>query len=190
MSQSEAELIALSQQGDEEAFAKLVERYQKRVYTMAVRLLGDREESRDVAQEVFLRVYRGLPRFRKDADFLPWLYTITANIARDRWRRRKRETGMIPVPFEETTAAADHRFSPEALLETRETKQLVEEAVASLPWDYRVAIILRHMQDLSYDEIAGTLKLPLNTVKTRIRRGRLKLKEILAPLLEQRGDQG
>lgn len=85
MSRSDAELFALNQQGDEEAFAELVERYQKRVYTMAVRLLGDREESRDVAQEVFLQVYRALPRFREGADFLPRLYTITANAARDRY---------------------------------------------------------------------------------------------------------
>lgn len=188
MARPDAELITLSQQGDKQAFAELVDRYQKRVYTMAVRLLGDMEESRDVAQEAFLRVYRALPRFQKDADFLPWLYTITANIARDRWRRRKREEGAISVPFDETIAAADNRFSPETILEAKDMKQMVEKAVASLPWEYRVAIVLRHIQDLSYKEIAEIMKLPLNTVKTRIRRGRLMLREILDPLLEQRSD--
>lgn len=188
MARPDAELIILSQQGDETAFAELVDRYQNKVYTMAVRLLGDREEGRDVAQEVFLRVYRALPHYRKDADFLPWLYTITANTARDCWRRRKREGEAIPVPLDETTVAADQRFSPESISEAKDIKQIVEKAVASIPWEYRVAIVLRHIQDYSYKEIASTMELPLNTVKTRIRRGRLMLRDILNPLLEQRSD--
>jgi len=81
MSRTDEELIVLSQHGDETAFAELMDRYQNKVYTLAVHLLADREEGRDVAQEVFIRVYHALPRFRKDADFLRWLYTITANIA-------------------------------------------------------------------------------------------------------------
>ncbi|HBI27986.1 MAG TPA: RNA polymerase sigma factor RpoE, partial [Peptococcaceae bacterium] len=94
----------------------------------------------------------------------------------------------IPIPFDETTVAADQRFSPESISEAKDIKQIVEEAVASLPWEYRTAIVLRHFQDLSYKEIASTLELPLNTVKTRIRWGRLMLREILDPLLEQRSD--
>jgi len=105
MSKTDEELIVLSQQGDETAFAELVERYQNKVYTLAVHLLADREEGRDVAQEVFIRVYHALPRFRTDADFLPWLYTITANIARDRWRRRKREKGILWI---QSSACCQH----------------------------------------------------------------------------------
>ena len=189
MARPDAELIILTQQGDKQAFAELVDRYQKKVYSIALRLLGDREESRDAAQEVFLRLYKALPDYRKDKDFLPWLYTITANIARDRWRRRKREKGAIPVPLNEVAAIADHRFSPEPVLEAKDTRQMVEKAVASLPWEYRTPIILRHIEDLSYKEIAEVMKLPLNTVKTRIRRGRLILREILDPLLGEGGDQ-
>lgn len=189
MARPDAELITLSQQGDQQAFAELVGRYQKTVYTMAVRLLGNREEGRDVAQEAFLRVYKSLPSFRKDADFLPWLYTITANVARDHWRRWEREKEAVSAPFDDTTVAAEDLSSPESVLETKDTKKMVEEAVASLPWEYRVPIVLRHIQDLSYKEIAEMMKLPLNTVKTRIRRGRLMLREILSPLLEQRSDK-
>jgi len=187
MARPDAELIRLTQQGDKQAFAELVDRYQKKVYSIALRLLGDREESRDASQEVFLRLYKALSDYRKDKDFLPWLYTITANIARDRWRRRKREKGAVPL--NEVTAIADHRFSPESVLEAKDIRQMVEKAVASLPWEYRTPIILRHIEDLSYKEIAEIMKLPLNTVKTRIRRGRLILREILDPLLEKGGDQ-
>jgi len=189
MSRTDEELIVLSQHGDETAFAELMDRYQNKVYTLAVHLLADREEGRDVAQEVFIRVYHALPRFRKDADFLRWLYTITANIARDRWRRRKREKGTIRVSLDEINAElADHRFSPEPLLVKKDVRLMVEKAIASLPWDYRIPIVLRHSHELSYEEIAEIMKIPLNTVKTRIRRGRLLLKDILAPMLEQRRD--
>jgi len=189
MSKPDAELIVLSQQGDETAFAQLVQRYQNKVYTLAVHLLGDREEGRDAAQEVFIRVYNALPRFRKEADFLPWLYTITANIVRDRWRRQQREKGTIRVSLDEMTVElADHRFTPESVLVKKDVRLMVEKAVVSLPWDYRIPILLRHTHELSYEEIADIMKIPLNTVKTRIRRGRLLLKDILAPMLEQRRD--
>jgi len=141
MSRTDEELIVLSQHGDETAFAELMDRYQNKVYTLAVHLLADREEGRDVAQEVFIRVYHALPRFRKDADFLRWLYTITANIARDRWRRRKKEKGTIRVSLEEMAAGLpDYRFSPEPLLVKKDVRLIVEKAVTTLPWEYRMSL--------------------------------------------------
>ncbi|BCV22537.1 MULTISPECIES: RNA polymerase sigma factor [Neomoorella] len=192
MDRSDAELIALSQQGDEGAFAELVARYQKKVYTVALRLLQDREESLDVAQEVFLRAYRALPGFQPGAALAPWLLAIAANASRDHWRQRRRERGgpaATPVDEETLLAVADSRAGPAKLWEEAETRRMVKEAVAALPWDYRVPIVLWHFQDLSYEEIARTLALPLNTVKTRIRRGRLLLKKMLAPVLEEGGLQ-
>jgi len=169
----DAQLVALSQRGDENAFAELVTRYQQKVYTLAVRLLHDREESRDVAQEVFLRVYRGLPGFREGAGFAPWLYAIAVNVARDRWRRRKREVGEVFGAGEgfSLEELPKDQPTPEQMWEEKEVRRTVEQAVAALPWDYRIAIVLRHFQDLSYEEIARSLELPVNTVKTRIRRG-------------------
>jgi len=185
----DAELISLSQQGDAGAFAELVARYQKRVYTVALRLLQDREESLDVAQEVFLRAYRALPGFRPGADLAPWLLAIAANVSRDHWRQRLQGAVLAATPAAAETllAVADSRAGPAELYEETETRRLVKEAVAALPWDYRAPIVLRHFEDLSYKDIAGTLALPLNTVKTRIRRGRLLLKKMLAPLLEEGG---
>ncbi len=188
MARPDAELITLSQQGDQQAFAELVGRYQAKVYTLAVRLLGDSEDARDAAQEAFIRVFGALRGFRSDADFPPWLYTITANVARDHWRRRKRERDAAAAPYDDTMMAADNRSSPEEILETKDTNETVQKAIASLPWEYREAVVLRHIQDLSYKEIAEIMKLPLGTVKTRIRRGRLMLRERLDPLLERRSD--
>ena len=104
-----------------------MQRYQNKVYTLAVHLLGDREEGRDAAQEVFIRVYNALPRFRKEADFLPWLYTITANIVRDRWRRQQREKGTIRVSLDEMTVEFDHRFTLEPVL-VKDVRLMVEKA--------------------------------------------------------------
>ena len=162
MSKPDAELIVLSQQGDETAFAQLVQRYQNKVYTLAVHLLGDREEGRDAAQEVFIRVYNALPRFRKEADFLPWLYTITANIVRDRWRRQQREKGTIRVSLDEMTVElADHRFTPESVL-VKDVRLMVERL-----WPHFLGLPNTNLCGIPMVSYEGLpiLPIPLNTVK-------------------------
>ncbi|WP_161486071.1 RNA polymerase sigma factor [Desulfotomaculum copahuensis] len=190
MDRPDAQLIGLSRQGDREAFAGLVTRYQQKVFTVALRLLQDREEARDVTQEAFIRAYRNLSRFHTGAAFSPWICAIAVNLARDCWRRRQREPGPFPGDDGDGSLpdVPDDRYSPEKIWAAKEKRQAVQRAVAALPWDYRVTVTLRHFQNMSYEEIARSLGLPLNTVKTRLRRGRLMLQKELAPWLA--GEEG
>lgn len=169
-------LLEAARHGDSDAFTALVERYQDDLYTMALRLLGTPADAADVVQETFLRAYMNLPKLR-GTSVRAWLYRVAVNASRDVQRRAVRRPAdpldadiggkVLELPSPDQ--------GPEAAVEQRERAAAIREAVMRLPLDYRAALVLRDVNDLSYEEIAGALRIPMGTVKSRISRARLQL---------------
>jgi RNA polymerase sigma-70 factor (ECF subfamily) len=183
----EADLIARAVAGDGDAFAELVEPYESRVYNLAVRMCGDRETAFDLAQDVFLKAYRFLPRFKGEASFSTWLYRVASNTCLDQLRRRKRslETLSLDDAVETESGSlrrtvADSSVEPEKLVLREEVRAEIRDAVVGLPLEQRLAVLLRDFEGLSYGEIAEVLGCSLGTVKSRINRGRAALRKRLA----------
>lgn len=172
--------------GGDEGFEKLVRSYERLVYRVAFRFLGDGTDASDVAQEVFLRVHKALPKFRGDSSLSTWIYAITANMSRNALRTRKnREKVQVLAPEDREGTrpfwdkVADARASASKGSENAELSGAIQKALEQLPPDYREAVILRDLEDLDYGEIAQVLKTSLGTVKSRIARGRALLREKL-----------
>lgn len=164
--------------GEEAAFERLVERYYQRIDRLAQHVVRQPMAAEDITQEVFLRAYRSLSRFRGEASFYSWLYRIAINLCLNYLRRQ----AIHLSPAEEaddSTVSAD----PSSLLETQELERLVRRAMDALPPHYRVAVILRDLEGLSYQEIADILGIPLGTVKSRINFGKRLLREKLRAIL-------
>ncbi len=182
---TEQELVSRAKQGDQDAFARLVEANQNKIYTLALRMTGDPEDGADLAQEAFLRAWRGLPSFQEESSFSTWLYRLTSNLCIDFLRREKRRKAAVPVAsLDDETGSApadvpDHRFSPEGELERRELRSALEQALLKLSDEHRQILVLRELEGLSYAEIAAQLALEGGTVKSRIARARLALRNIL-----------
>lgn len=170
---AENELIELAQRGDTAAFETLVGRHASMVYNLALRTLGDPHEAEDVAQEAFVRAWRGLPNFRAEAQLGTWLYRIVTNLCYNRLPRLRQELAALDPDTElmvaDTAAGAEHT------LLTAELRQQLQTAFDQLPESYRLVLTLRYVQELSYDEIAAVLAMPLGTVKAAISRGRAQL---------------
>ena len=165
--------VALAQTGDGKAFSEIVMRYQDRIYRFLVRLTHSPDAALDLTQDTFLRVYQSLERWRPDAQFKTWLFQIARNIAFDRLRREKR---VAFVELEEDFALQeDPTAGPDALLETAQRYRLLETALAKLPAEHREILLLREIEEMTYDEIALVLELNLGTVKSRIARARTAL---------------
>lgn len=182
MVRDDAKLVALVLAGDQSAFAELVDRYHGEVYYLALRQLRQREDAEDLAQEAFLRAYRALAQYDPTRPFGAWLYAITARLCIDAHRRRRVRPVSLTRP-EEGTAAEEREWEipdktegPEAQAERRDEAIRLSVLVDRLPPDYRLAILLRHSQDLSYEEIAAATGVPLGTVKARIHRARNQLR--------------
>jgi len=182
---TDRELIERSQQGDREAFGILVSRYQDAVYSLALARVGDPEEAKDIAQETFVKAYAARDRFQTDRKWTPWLFTIAANLCKDWLKRRKFQALSLdrarPDPEQGPDwEITDDRHSPEDEYLSSERRQQVLEAVNSLPAHYQEAVIMRYTQDLSYQEIASALKVPLTTVVGRLAKGKQLLRRKLS----------
>ncbi len=174
-------------QGDHAAFRQLVERYQNAVVGTAAKMLGNAAESEDIAQQVFLRVWRHAKRYRPDAKFTTYLFTITRNLVFNETRRRSRKKEVSSDEREETsnlTAEASPDRQPDAELLQAELQRKVDDAIASLPEVQRMAVILRRYEQLSYEEIATVLNLSVSAVKSLLFRARTSLREALSGYLE------
>jgi RNA polymerase sigma-70 factor (ECF subfamily) len=182
----DSRLVALSQEGDLAAFNALVERYQDQAYNLCWRMLGLREAAEDATQEAFLAAYRNIRRFRGPG-FRAWLLRIAANAATDELRRRRRRPQVsldTPAPDSETALdPADPAAGPEEWALRREQARHLQAALLTLPADQRLAVILSDVRGLSYEEIGEAMGSSLGTVKSRISRGRARLRRWL---LEQR----
>jgi RNA polymerase sigma-70 factor, ECF subfamily len=185
------EFLTALQNGAEEAYEELLRRYQQPVYNLIFRLMADPTDAADVVQEVFLKVFRNIGSFRGQSSLRTWIYRIGVNEAYNhrRWfcRHRKQEVGLEDDDegcrkYQDTLT--DHGRSPFELAANRETHALVEEAMLKLNPVFRTAVVLRDIEDLSYEEIAEILQVSLGTVKSRILRGREALRKILAGRLQ------
>jgi RNA polymerase sigma-70 factor (ECF subfamily) len=170
----DASLVARLRAGDGPAFEELVTVYQHRVFGIALRMLGNRAEAEEIAQETFLRAHRALGEFRGEARLGTWLYAIASRLCLNRLgsgrRRHERsdEMALSQAPAEGADAAG--------ALERDELQAALREAVAALPEDRRIVVVLRDLEGLSYEDVAEILGLPLNTVRSRLHRARLDLK--------------
>jgi len=177
---SEAELVARAQTGDEPAFEELVRRYRNDVYGLSFHFLRNREEAWDVSQEVFIKAYRSLKRFRGDSGFKTWLLRITANHCKDHFKKRKLATVSIDaLPTQDFFAGPG---DPEKSLRNSELGQAIEEAMNSLPPKHRLAFVLREFEDMSYKEMAQVMQCSEGTVMSRLHHARKKLQNTLARL--------
>src|SRR5579862_7075764 len=189
--QNDAELVRQTLCGETAAYNTLVVRYQRQVYNLAYRMLGNAEDAGDLVQETFLRAFGALASFRQDASFLTWLYKIASNLCIDQLRSRKAKGALsLDVELDEgREPAADNRTTgPEESAVRGAVQEVVHRAILNLPERYRVVVVMRHLQDMSVDEIARALSLPTGTVKTHLFRAREMLRERLRPVLEVETD--
>lgn len=174
------ELVRAAAKGDESAFGELVRLHEQKVYNLALRLCGSPEDAADVTQEAFLSAWKGLPSFRGEAGFSTWLYRLASNASIDLLRRTKRQRGEISLDGGDAGInAVDPAPTPQDRAERAELRQAVADGLRQLGDNHRQALILREMQELSYEEIASVLDVDLGTVKSRISRARGSLRKIL-----------
>jgi RNA polymerase sigma-70 factor, ECF subfamily len=191
ISLSDEDLMAEAAEGNERAFTELVNRYKSRVVNLVSRLLNDREASDDICQEVFVRVFLHRKNYRRGAKFSTWLFTIAANLAKNEIRRRKRRRNWTSLDeMQETLRDSslqlmDPRANREGDVEVRQLQGIVGAAIATLPERYRMALVLRDIEGLAYEDIAQVLRIPGGTVRSRINRARLMLKKKLEPMLRR-----
>jgi RNA polymerase sigma-70 factor (ECF subfamily) len=189
--EDEGELIARSQLGDVSAFNQLVLNYQQSTYGVVFRMLGDRDIAADVTQDVFIAAFRGIQSFRGGSSFRAWLMRIASNAACDYWRRTQRHpTESLDIDADDDDAhaasilnsavAIGQEVNPEEYLLKRELQELIQRGLQELPLDQRVAVVLCDVQGLSYEEIAATTQATIGTVRSRIARGRARLRSYLS----------
>jgi RNA polymerase sigma-70 factor, ECF subfamily len=180
--------------GDQRAFKLLVERYQRKVYAVALGMLKDKEEARDVSQEAFVKVYKYLDHFKGDSSFYTWLYRITINICIDVVRRKGTAGGDMEV-FDESIASdlAQARIgalgsrlgtNPQKSALRRELAEKIQEALAVVPEKHRAILLLREVEGMSYEDLSRTLDIPKGTVMSRLFHARAKVQKILSEYLE------
>ena len=181
---TDRELVARAGAGDQEAFEQLVRDNQNRVYSLAVRLVGDREEAADLAQEAFLKAWQGLSSFQGESSFSTWIYRLTTNVCIDYLRRKKRRQEVEPaVSLDDEDSGwaepADVGQDPQRKLEEAERSRALSRGLERLPEHQRQVLVMRELSGLSYQEIGAATGLDLGTVKSRIARARLALRKIL-----------
>lgn len=185
VSDNEKYLLERAKSGEVEAFERLIEGYQKKVFNIALRMIGNYDDASELAQEVFIKVYKSIRSFKEESSFSTWIYKITSNVCLDEIRKRKNKKVVYlddDVKLEDGEVRhqiEDDSPSPEALLERKEIKRVVKEAIQSLSEEHRLVIVMRDLQGMSYEEIGKIVKCPEGTVKSRINRARQALKEIL-----------
>jgi RNA polymerase sigma-70 factor (ECF subfamily) len=184
---SDQELIAATLARETAAFGELVQRYQNRLYGALVHMLGSTEDARDVAQEAFVLAFQKLTTFRGDARFYSWLFRIAMNAAVN-FRRKNRSLGLSIDASKERTGSEpldlNRDARPEQPLELAERQRIVRDALAQMTEEFRDALVLADMEELSYEEISQVLQIPIGTVRSRIHRGRAELRDKLRRLLK------
>ncbi|HYB54027.1 MAG TPA: sigma-70 family RNA polymerase sigma factor [Thermoanaerobaculia bacterium] len=182
---SDEQLIALSRSGEQSAFGEFVRRHTETVHRWMARSVGE-QEAEDLTQEVFLKAYRGLAHFRGDAPPRAWLAAIADNAVKNRYRSRSRFRRIFAASHEEEglSEPAETTTDPEENASAGEARRFITEALSRLPVEFRMPVVLRDLEEWSYEEIAVSLALPVGTVKSRIARGRGQLKTLLTPRLQ------
>jgi len=177
-------LINRAIHGDEKACAEIVEQFREQIFSFIFRMVKNRAEAEDLTQETFIKAFNALSTFNSEYAFSTWLYKIAANNSIDHFRKKRLKTCSIDTPIDAKDGPLHREFpdtnqGPESGLISKERTIQIQQAISSLPDKYRIAILLRHNQDRSYEEIAEELAIPLGTVKVRIFRAREMLKKKL-----------
>ncbi len=193
---TEAEIVARCRDGDRSAFQMLVERYQRRAYSIAYGMLRNRDDALDAAQDAFVKVFRNIGSFKGDSSFYTWFYRIVVNVCIDRCRKKSR---MRSVEYDDTYRRRDESFGsvplvgntkpmhPGASFENAELSKVLNEALAKLSDNHRTIILLREVEGLSYEDIAEAVGCHLGTVMSRLHHARKNLQKALKPYLEAAG---
>jgi RNA polymerase sigma-70 factor (ECF subfamily) len=179
VSLSDRDLALQAQRGDANAFGELVRRYQTSVFNVCYRMLGERREAEDLAQEAFIRAYQRFDLFDAERSFGPWMRRVAANLCLNHLQVKR--VPNFPLEDERDEPMGRALRNPELALEQVESAQTIREALQMLPAHYRAVIELRHFQDMRYAEIAEALKIPLSDVKSHLFRARRSLAKVLKP---------
>ena len=195
---SDEMLVKKSQKGDYPSFEELVKRYEKKIYNLAYRIMGNKEDASDVLQETFLQAFKKLSGFKGKAKFSTWLYRIAVNICLMKKRKQKKlETVSLDIPILtkkedeiKRELRDDWSESPLATLENEEVKKNLSEAIDSLPEEYKTVFLLRGLNGLSNEEVANVMKISLPAAKSRLHRARLFLRDKLSQYFREYGSKG
>lgn len=179
--QTDAELVRLAQEGDVDAFAEIVRRYERRLRIVLLRILDDARDVEEAVQDSFVQAWRNLDRFRAEAALFTWLYRIGVNAALARTRRREHPTTDLDSLPSEGAAQVPRDVLPETAAEAHDLRARILAALAELPFEHREAVVLRDLAGLSNEEVAGALGVSIAAAKSRIHRGRLELRDLLEP---------
>jgi len=183
---NEQELIRRAQRGDTDAFADLLVLHERFVYNLAARTIGNPTEAEDVAQEAFVRAWQALPSFRGQSALRTWLYRIVVNLCLNRFPRLRRELSELTADdFSALPEAARPEFDPAIHSELRERRALLHREIERLPESQRLLITLRYQDEMSYEDIASLVGLPLGTVKTGLFRAKERLRQTLSIYQEE-----
>ena len=188
MAEPSSDIIRRAQKGEPEALTQLVLSQQHYVYSIAMSVLKNPDDAADLTQDAFIRLFRALPQYNGESRFTTWLYRLVVNLGRDELRRRGRQVPIVPSTLDEDEqdpvigVADDDRWSdPVQALDSRELRDSVRQALEQLEEHHRLVLTLYYFDDMKYTDIAEILDLPLNTVKSHIRRGKERLAVLLAP---------
>ncbi len=177
--QSDRVTLKRAQKGDQRAFESILETHERMIYSICLRMCGSREDALDVSQETAVRIWRNIGRFTGEAALSTWIYRIATNACLDHLRKRKDVLSVDALGEEGYAPPASAGEMPENALDGKETLREVAKALDRLPEDQRAAVVLRDVNDLTYEEVADVLGVNLNTVKSRISRGRKSLRDLL-----------
>ena len=181
MQREDDRLVEAALDGDARAFELLMEKHESKMYAVALRMCQNREDAQDCLQDAMLRIYKALPSFKGQSSFSTWAYRITMNTCLDELRRKKvRQASSLDQMLDLGWSPVDENNSTERHADNMELKRNLSRAIQTLPEEMRAAVVLRDVQGFSYDEIAEMLSTNVGTVKSRISRGREKLREILS----------
>jgi RNA polymerase sigma-70 factor (ECF subfamily) len=192
MDRSDEELMLLVQEGNNVCFDILVDRYKIRLFNFLYRMVGNRDDAEEIAQEAFVKAFIHAGKYKTIAKFSTWLYTIATNLVRNRIRARRRAPQFLSIrelardDSEETKQVdliSDHR-SPDEVYNDEELREIIQRSIQKIPEKYRTSFVLREINQLSYEEIAAVTGLKLGTVRSRINRARTCFRKIVEPLLK------
>jgi len=191
MKDTDAQLVVRVQQGDKRAFDLLVLKYQHKIHSLISRYVRDQTEVQDVAQEAFIKAYRAINNFRAESAFYTWMYRIAINTAKNHLVSRSRRPPATDIDVDESVDYAGANVlldqqGPESILHGEEVAVVVRDALESLPEDLRIAVTLRELDGLSYEDIADVMDCPVGTVRSRIFRAREAIDKQLGPALNNR----
>lgn len=190
MSGNETQLVKKSRAGNIEAFEQLISAYERKAYNIALRIMGNEEDAKDMAQEAFIRIFKSISKFKEQSSFSTWMYRIVTNVCLDEIRKRKNskvismDSGIETDNGEIKMELKSDSQTPEEAFQRKENIKIILDAVNELSDDYKSVIVLREMQGFSYEEISNIMECSIGTVKSRINRARKLLKDKLKIRLE------